>query len=197
VGCGSAGRGGTPPRHRKSPPPGRCDVPALPQRFHSTIRDMSVRCCDGRNSASEAPPEDAPGRTRTCDPLLRRREHLLRSTAACRSVCSTSDGPHIAAAVCCGLPLPPRFHVDPPAFTPSDSEVSELAAHLLFVHSSRLVMHWPDAHNHAGSRSVPEQAADHARLSSPCDRDEHLAGRSVLDGAVCGRRVFEGEAVKR
>jgi hypothetical protein len=31
------------------------------------------------------------------------------------------------------LPLPPRFHVDPPAFTPSDSEVSELAAHLLFV----------------------------------------------------------------
>jgi hypothetical protein len=42
-----------------------------------------------------------------------------------------------------------------------------------------------------------EQAADHARLSSPCDRDEHLPGRTVLDGAVCGRRVFEGEAVKR
>ena len=35
----------------------------------------------------------APDRTRTCDPLLRRREYLLRSTAACRSVCSTSDGP--------------------------------------------------------------------------------------------------------
>jgi hypothetical protein len=31
------------------------------------------------------------------------------------------------------LPLPPRFHVDPPAFTHSDSEVSELAVHLLFV----------------------------------------------------------------
>ena len=30
-----------------------------------------------------------------------------------------------------------------------------------------------------------------------CDRDEHLPGRSVLHGAVCGRRVFEGEAVKR
>ena len=45
----------------------------------------------------------APGRTRTCDPLLRRREHLLRSTAACRSACSTSDGPHIVAAFCCGL----------------------------------------------------------------------------------------------
>jgi hypothetical protein len=85
------------------------------------------------------PPVDAPGRTRTCDPLLRRREQLLRSTATCRSGRSTSDGPHIAAAFCCGLPLPPRFHVDPPGFTKSDSEVSELAALLRFVPSDRLV----------------------------------------------------------
>jgi hypothetical protein len=35
------------------------------------------------------------------------------------------------------------------------------------------------------------------RRTSGSDRDEHLPGRSVLDGAVCGRRVFEGEAVKR
>jgi hypothetical protein len=65
------------------------------------------------------------------------------------------------------------------------------------VHCSGLVMRWPDTCNHAGSRSVPAQAADHARLSSPCERDEHLPGHSVLDGAVCGRGVFESEAVKR
>ena len=35
------------------------------------------------------------------------------------------------------------------------------------------------------------------RRTSGSDRDEHLPDRSVLDGAVCGRRVFEGEAVKR
>jgi hypothetical protein len=114
---------------------GRRDPSALPRRFHSTIRDMPVPCCDGRHPLPNRPREHAPGRTRTCDPLLRRGEHLLRSTAACRSVCSASDGPRIAAAFCCGLPLPQRFHVDPPAFTPSDSEVSELAAHLLFVRS--------------------------------------------------------------
>ncbi len=27
---------------------------ALPRRFHSPFADMSVRCCDGRHSASEA-----------------------------------------------------------------------------------------------------------------------------------------------
>jgi hypothetical protein len=106
----------------------------LPQHRSRSARPL----LRGRQSASEAPPGHAPGRTRTCDPLLRRREHLLRSTAACRSGRSTSDGPHIAAAVYCGLPLPQRFHVDPPAFTPSDSEVSELAAHLLFVLSGRV-----------------------------------------------------------
>jgi hypothetical protein len=85
AGVGDAGREGTPSRCRKSSAAGRCDSPALPR---------------------QRPPADAPGRTRTCDPLLRRREHLLRSTAACRSACVTSDGPHIAAAVYCGLPLP-------------------------------------------------------------------------------------------
>ena len=86
------------------------EASALQQRFHSTAREVLVRCCVADSPLPKRPPGDAPGRTRTCDPLLRRREHLLRSTAACRSVCSTSDGPHIAAALCCGLPLPPRFH---------------------------------------------------------------------------------------
>jgi hypothetical protein len=54
VGFRDAGREGTPSRCRKSSAPGRCDFPALPRRFHSIIRDMSVRCCDGRHSASEA-----------------------------------------------------------------------------------------------------------------------------------------------
>jgi hypothetical protein len=31
----------------------------------------------------------------------------------------------MSAAFCCGLSLPQRFHVDPPAFTQIDSEVSE------------------------------------------------------------------------
>src|SRR5215207_42563 len=46
---------------------------------------------------------------RTGDLLLVRREQLLRSTAACRSGRSANDRPHIAAALCCGSPLPERF----------------------------------------------------------------------------------------
>jgi hypothetical protein len=80
------------------------------------------------------PPGDGPGRTRTCDPLLRRREHLLRATAPCRSSRSASDGSHTAAAFCCGLPLPPRFHVDPPATAIAMSATAPL---LLFVQSAR------------------------------------------------------------
>ena len=106
---------------------------ALPKRFQALSPTCSSAAAMAEIPLPKRPRGDAPGRTRTCDPLLRRREQVLRSAAACRSVCSTSDGPHIAAASCCGLPLPPRFHVDPPAFTQSDSEVSELAAHLLFV----------------------------------------------------------------
>ena len=59
---------------------------------------------------AEAGTDDAPGRTRTCDPLLRRREHVLRSTAACRSGGSGSHELRPAVALCCGLPLPKRFH---------------------------------------------------------------------------------------
>jgi hypothetical protein len=130
-------REGTPARCRKSSPLGRRGFP----RFHDASTAPFGTCPPAAAMAEiplpKRPPEDAPGRTRTCDPLLRRREHLLRSTAACRSVCAASDGLRIAAAFCCGLSLPPRFHVDRPAFTQSDNEVSELAPHLLFVRCER------------------------------------------------------------
>ena len=92
-------------------------------RFHPAST-APFRTCLSAGAAADIPlpkppPENAPGRTRTCDPLLRRREHLLRCTAVCRSSRSRSDLTHAAAALCCGLPLPPRFHVDPPAFTQS------------------------------------------------------------------------------
>lgn len=54
---------------------------------------------------------------RTGDLLLVRGEQLLRSTAASHSDRSANDGPHVAAALCCGLPLPRRFHMIAPAFT--------------------------------------------------------------------------------
>jgi hypothetical protein len=85
------------------------------QRFHDASTAPFGTCHSAPAMADiplpKRPPEDAPGRTRTCDPLLRRREHLLRSTAACRSVRSASDRPQIAAALCCGLPLPRRFQM--------------------------------------------------------------------------------------
>jgi hypothetical protein len=80
------------------------------ERFHNASTRRVETCSSVAAMADiplpKRPPEDAPGRTRTCDPLLRTREPVLRSTAACRSACATSDGPHIAAAVYCGLPLP-------------------------------------------------------------------------------------------
>jgi hypothetical protein len=54
---------------------------------------------------------------RTGDLLLVRREHLLRSTAVCRSDRSVSDGTRIFAALCWGLSLPQRFHMIASAFT--------------------------------------------------------------------------------
>jgi hypothetical protein len=81
---------------------------ALPQDYLGHVRPLLRRQTFRLRSGLLS---DAPGRTRTCDPLLRRREHLLRSTAACRSVCAASDGLRIAAALCCGLPLPSRFQM--------------------------------------------------------------------------------------
>jgi hypothetical protein len=110
LGFGDAGREGTPPRYRKNSPPDSRDPP----RFHNASTAPFGTCLSAAAMADiplqKRPPEDTPGRTRTCDPLLRRREHLLRSAAACRSGRSASDGPHIADAFCCGLPLPQRFH---------------------------------------------------------------------------------------
>jgi hypothetical protein len=54
---------------------------------------------------------------RTGDLLLVRREQMLRSTAVCHSMRSSSDFRHMAAALCCGLPLPQRFHMTASAFT--------------------------------------------------------------------------------
>jgi 7,8-dihydropterin-6-yl-methyl-4-(beta-D-ribofuranosyl)aminobenzene 5'-phosphate synthase len=75
------------------------------------------------------------------------------------------------------LPLPPRFHVDPPAFTPSDSEVSELAAHLLFVHSERLTR-------------LSRHASFHAKVTA-----SDLAVLLPVFDLSRGSRVHEGEEV--
>jgi hypothetical protein len=45
------------------------------------------------------------------DLLLVRREQALRSTAARRSRAPASRGLRVAAALCCGLPLPSRFQM--------------------------------------------------------------------------------------
>jgi hypothetical protein len=61
--------------------------------------------------------EDGRCPARTGDLLLVRREQLLLSTAACRSVRSSNDESRLAAAVRCGLSLPQRFHMIAPACT--------------------------------------------------------------------------------
>jgi hypothetical protein len=107
------------------------------------------------------PPGDGPGRTRTCDPLLRRREHLLRATAPCRSSRSASDGSHTAAAFCCGLPLPPRFHVDPPATAIAMSAT----APLLLSSRARVagpLVDTPASHAEAGGGPVANSRAHEA-----------------------------------
>jgi hypothetical protein len=65
----------------------------------------------------EPAPEYGRCPARTGDLLLVRREQLLRSTAVCRSDRSVSDFPPPAAALCCGLSLPQRFHMIAPACT--------------------------------------------------------------------------------
>ena len=94
----------------KSSPPGRRGPPRFHNASTASFGTYPSATAMADIPLRKRPPEDAPGRTRTCDPLLRRREHLLRSTAASRQDRSASDGPHITAALCCGLPLPQRFH---------------------------------------------------------------------------------------
>jgi hypothetical protein len=111
AGFGDAGREGTPPKCWESAAPGRRD----PLRFHNASTATFWRCPSG-TAMAEVPlrkrtPEDGRCPARTGDLLLVRREHLLPSTAVCRSGRSPSDQPHISAAVCCGLPLPSRFHM--------------------------------------------------------------------------------------
>jgi hypothetical protein len=48
---------------------------------------------------------------------------VLRAAATCRSGRSASDDPSLAAAFCCGLSLPQRFHMTAPAFTRGASAV--------------------------------------------------------------------------
>jgi hypothetical protein len=84
------------------------------ERFH----DASTTSFGTWTSASAVSAAPLPKRTRedgrcparTGDLLLVRREHVLPSTAVCRSGRSPSDSPRIPAALCCGLPLPERFH---------------------------------------------------------------------------------------
>ena len=60
--------------------------------------------------------QDSSAWIRTRDLTIMRREQLLRSTAAYRSVGLCEPCRAVAAAVCCGLPLPQRFHMIAPAF---------------------------------------------------------------------------------
>jgi hypothetical protein len=102
-----------------------------------------------------------------------------------------SDGPHIAAAVSCGLPLPPRFHVDPPAFTQSDSEVSGLAAHLLFVRSSSRGRQRPRCCFHAKAAALVRHAR--APVLVPSMRFVRPIGRRSL--VARGTRPASGDRV--
>src|SRR5215208_5146917 len=83
-------------------------VPALCSPFARQAK--VVRGCQPR-LREKAGRGDGRCPARTGDLLLERREQLLRSTAACRSLCSASDVWHLTPAVCCGVPLPDRFHV--------------------------------------------------------------------------------------
>ena len=104
-----AGRGGTHGRAVE-----RAAPPRDPRRFHNASTATFRRRLSASAMADvplrKRTPEDGRCPARTGDLLLVRREHLLRSTAVCRSGRSASDGPHRAAAVCCGLSLPRRFH---------------------------------------------------------------------------------------
>ena len=99
-----------PPRHRRGSP-----------RFHdaSTAPFRGMWSADAMAEVPLRKRAREYGRcpARTGDLLLVRREQLLRSTAVCRSDRSVSDFPPPAAALCCGLSLPQRFHMIAPACT--------------------------------------------------------------------------------
>jgi hypothetical protein len=76
---------------------------ALPQDYLGHVRPLLRRqTFRFRSGLLRMPPAGLEPAT----PLLRRREQLLRSTAACRSSRSASDVSYLADARWCGLPLP-------------------------------------------------------------------------------------------
>jgi hypothetical protein len=93
------------------------EASALQQRFHSTAREVLVRCCVADSPLPKRPPGDAPGRTRTCDPLLRRQRAPV--AVYCR-LWLRPLGEQCVVPSCCALL---RFAAsialphDPPAFT--------------------------------------------------------------------------------
>jgi hypothetical protein len=106
------GRGDAQGRHRvpEEPPPSRGHT----ARFHNAstggsgtarrcLQWRTFRCWKRAGGDGRCP-------ARTVDLLLVRREQVLRSTAACRSLRSASGEPHPVPAFCCGLSLPKSFH---------------------------------------------------------------------------------------
>src|SRR5215208_2530841 len=86
--------------------------PALRTRVALCAEAAVVRRC----GSESWPGEDGRCPARTGDLLLVRRKHLPRSTGACRSDRTTSGGSLVAAAFCCGFPLPKRFQVSASTF---------------------------------------------------------------------------------
>jgi proline iminopeptidase len=98
------------------------------------------------------------------------------------------------------LPLPPRFHVDPPAFTQSDSEVSELAPHLLFVPTERLAGTAGDARIHWTAGKEPRKGIVQCGCCLWFGRGWPLSGDGALPGRDArrwGRAVLALGAVRQ
>src|SRR5215208_4140643 len=87
----------------------------------TSLRGLKLALCERQHSSGAPLPEWNFGHgrcpTRTGDLLLVRREHLLRSTAACRSGRPASGDSLVAAAFCRGLSLLQRLQMLAPAFT--------------------------------------------------------------------------------
>ena len=98
-----------------------CECRRATPRFHDAST-TSLGACRVTAGIADVPlgkrtRDDGRCPARTGDLLLVRREHLLRSAAVCPITRSASDVPPISAALCCGLPLPRRFHKRAAAFT--------------------------------------------------------------------------------